>query len=533
MSPGLAASLSSFSPAALRAIREAARAEQARRSLHEFVRQAWHIVEPADPFVDGWHVAAVCAHLEAVTRGEINRLLINIPPGHAKSLIVSVLWPAWIWTQQPAFRGLFGSYALDLAVRDSVRCRDLVSSDWYTKHFTTHVDSRGDVRTWNLKDDSNAKDWFSNTASGFRVALSVGGASTGWRGDLVCVDDPHNTKKAASDVEREAAIVWWDRAMSSRFNDMRRQRRVIVMQRLHEKDLAGHVEAQGGYEILRLPSLFEPKRRCVTYVRRPDPETGELRREELFRDPREDENELLFPARFTEKVIEQAKVDLGGDFAAQHQQRPVPAGGLIFEKSWWRFWKPDGTAADERHPRPDGCYEGPARAMPAAFDRLVLSLDANFKGVADKGNDPVVFVVVGCKGADRFVLDRVRLFSGFGATLEQFRVLVRKWPKARTRLVEDKANGSAIVEVLREEVGGIVPVTPEGGKEARAQAIAPQVQGGNVYLPDGAPWLEEWVSEFASFPRGEHDDQVDALSQALIYLVEPDGLTRLRMLATR
>jgi len=530
--PALAASLSSLSPVALRAIAEAARAERARRSLHEFVRQGWALVEPAAPFVDGWHVGAICAHLEAVTRGEINRLLVNVPPGHAKSLIVSVLWPAWIWTQQPSFRGMFASYALDLAVRDSVRCRDLVESDWYVKHFTTHTDSRGASYTWRLKDDSNAKDMFANTASGFRLALGVGGASTGFRADLVSVDDPLNVKKAASDVERESAIVWWDRAMSSRFNDMTRQRRVIIMQRLHQKDLAGHVEAQGGYEILRLPSEFEPSRRCVTYVRRPN-EAGELMRTELFRDPRTDAGELLFPAKFPAEVIEQAKKDLGSDYAAQHQQRPVDAAGGIFKRSHWRFWKPDGVGTDEQAPRPDGCYAGPARPLPASFDRTVLSLDANFKGVQAKGNDPVVFVVIGCKGADRFVLDRVRLFVGFNETLAHFRILVKKWPRALRRLVEDKANGSAIIETLREEIGGIIPVEPEGGKEARAHAVEPQVAGGNVYLPDGAPWLEEWVDEFAVFPRGEHDDQVDALTQALVHLIEPDGVQRLRALASR
>lgn len=506
-----------MTPAQLLALRDATRAEAARRSLREFVRQAWHVVEPAMPYMHGWHIDAICDHLQAVTRDEIDRLLITIPPGHAKSLLVSVLWPAWTWATNPAERSLFGSYSMDLAVRDSVRCRDLIESDWYRTTFAPD---------WSLKDDSNAKDWFQNTASGFRVSLSVGGQSTGLRGNLVVVDDPLNVKRASSAIEREGAIRWWDVAMSSRFNDMRRQRRVIIMQRLHEQDLAGHVLAQGGYEHLNLPTRFEEKRRCVTYVRKPEGRT------ELFRDPRTVENELLFPSLFTPAVVEQAEKDLRGDFFGQHQQRPLPATGGTFKKAWWRFWKPDGTGADVS-PRPDGCYEGPARPIPERFDRVVISLDANFKGVQSKGNDPVVFVVVGCKGADRFVLDRVRLFVGFTETLSAFRLLVKKFPKAYRKLVEEKANGAAIIESLQAEIGGIVPIDPEGGKEARASAVAPQVESGNVYLPDGAPWLDEWVDEFATFPKGAHDDQVDALSQALLELLTSDSAARLRSLATR
>lgn len=511
-----------LTPALIRATHARVRAEKARRSLAEFVRQAWPIVEPAMPLAWGWHVDAICGHLEAVTRGDVERLCINIPPGHAKSILVSVMWPAWEWSTTPAERSLFASYSDGLAVRDSVRCRDLVESEWYVRSFRTDLEGR---RTWNMKGDSNAKDWFQNDRTGFRVSLTVGGASTGHRGNKVAVDDPHNVRTASSALEREAVIRWWDVAMSSRFNDMRAQKRVIIMQRLHEGDLTGHVLAQGGYEHLCLPSLYEPKRRCRTFK-----VGGAL----LFEDPRTREGSPLFPALFTPAVLEQALADLKEtEFAAQHQQRPVPAGGGLFKKAWWRFWKPSGTKEQGAHPRPDGTYTGPARELPERFDRTVISLDANFKGDRKKGNDPVVFVVIGCKGADRFVLDRVRLFVGFGETVTQFRTLSKLHPKAFRKLVEAKANGDAIIETLQSEIGGIVAVTPEGGKESRASAIAPQVEGGNVYLPDGAPWLDEWVAEFASFPRGAHDDQVDALSQALIDLTTNNGADRFRALAAR
>lgn len=484
------------------------RAEKARRSLHEFVRQAWPVVEPATPFIDTWHVGAICDHLEAVTRGEITRLLINVPPGHAKSLLVAVLWPAWVWSFRPAWRGLFASYAYDLAERDSVRCRALIRSDWYR----VFMEGGG----WGIVEDQDTKGYFVNTASGFRFSTSVEAQATGWRGDAVVVDDPVSAKEAPSEAKRREAIHWWDLVMSSRLNDMERGARVIIMQRLHEDDLAGHVLVQGGYEHLCLPSEFEPARRAVTC------RTVGGVRSEFWRDPRTTDGELLFPKLFPATVLEQARKDLGsGGYAGQHGQRPTPEGGGMFKKGWWRFWKPDGIAPDHC-PRPNGCWEGPARALPK-LDRVVLSLDAAFK--ATDSTDFVVFQIWGTSAADRFLLAQVRGRMSFTDTLSTFRRLAREWPQARQKLVEDKANGPAIINTLKHEISGIIAVNPEGGKEARAAAVQPQVESGNVYLPDSVPWLDGFVEEFAAFPRGRHDDQVDALTQALNHMANrSDGV---------
>ena len=494
-----------------------ARAEKARRRFHEFVRQAWPIVEPATPFRDTWHIGAVCEHLEAVTRGEISRLLINIPPGHAKSLLVSVLWPAWTWTFRPAWRGLFASYAYDLAERDSVRCRALIRSDWY----------RGFMEAggWRIVDDQDTKGYFVNSASGFRFSTSIEAQATGWRGDAVVVDDPLSAKEAPSEAKRKETIHWWDLVMSSRLNDMDRGARVIIMQRLHEGDLSGHVLAQGGYEHLCLPSEFDPANRAVTS------RTVGGQRTEFWRDPRETEGELLFPALFPQRVLEQAKKDLGSSgYAGQHDQRPTPEGGGMFKRSWWRFWRREGTGPEERCPRPRGCWEGPARTLPE-FDRTIISLDAAFK--ATDTSDFVVFQVWGMKQADRFLLAQARGRMSFTETLTTFRRLARDWPRAYRKLVEDKANGSAIINTLQKEISGVVAINPEGGKEARAAAVQPAIESGNVYLPDGAPWLDDFVGEFSAFPRGRHDDQVDCLTQALLDLGnQARSLERFIMLAT-
>lgn len=483
-------------------------AERARRSLHEFVKQAWTIVDPAYVFLDNWHIGAICEHLEAVARGEIQRLLINIPPGHAKSLLVSVIWPAWVWSWRPTWQAIFGAYAADLSTRDSKRCRTLIESDWYR---TSFMEPGG----WEFRHDSNRANDYSNTANGRRLSMSVDGKATGERGDCVVVDDPINATDIMSKAARDSVLTWWDKVMSSRLNNMAKGSRVIIMQRLHEEDLSGHVLDQGGYEHLRLPSEFNPKKKTITF------HTVNGERKQLWEDPRTEPGELLFPALFSAEVLAQAKKDLGSDgYSGQHDQDPSPAEGNLFKRKWWRFWKPDGVAAESAL-RPDGCYEGPARPLPKLYYQLI-SLDAAFKGKSEKGkekgSDYVVFQVWAVERADRYLLHQVRGRMTFTQTCDTFRALCKQFPLARKKIVEDAANGPAVIDTLASEIAGIVPVKPEGGKESRAAAAQPQIESGNVYLPEGAPWLSDFVDEFASFPKGKNDDQVDCATQALLEL---------------
>ena len=488
-------------------------AEKARRSFRSFVTQAWPIVDPAHPLIDAWHLDAICLHLQEVARGGIRRLIINIPPGFGKSMLVCVLWPAWMWTHRPAWRALFSSHAAPLALRDSVRCRALVESEWY-------VDAFSRPSGWSLSSDQNVKSRFTNTATGDRMAIGAGAGATGFRGDAFVVDDPLSAMGAYSKNERDEITRWWDEETSQRLDQPLLAARVVVQQRLHEEDLAGHLIDGGGYEVLSLPSEFEPERRATTFhiVR-----NGHEAREPFWQDPRTEPGELLCPALRSADAIALAKHDLQGGYAGQHQQRPTPAGGGMFRAEWWRFWKPDGRAPDCVGQRPRGCSDAPARPLPERFVEILVSVDANFKDRA--GADPVSILVIMFAGADRYVLDRVHGPLGFTKTVQQLVAVCARWPRARRKLIEDKANGSAIIETLKTEIPGIIAVEPQGGKEARAWAIQPQVQAGNVFLPDGAPWLQEFVEEFSAFPLGRHDDDVDALSQALS---DNDGAGRYR-----
>jgi hypothetical protein len=294
--------------------------ELATRYFREFVRQAWAIIEPLTPFVPGWHIDAIIDHLEAVTHSEIRNLLINVPPRHMKSLLVSVLWPAWEWIQHPERRWLFSSYAASLSIRDSIKCRTLIESPWYQSFW-------GD--RFALSSDQNTKTRFDNDRSGYRIATSVGGAATGEGGDRIVCDDPHNVQEAESDSIRKTTTDWYDVVMSTRVNDPRTAAKVVVMQRCHQRDLSGHLLAQGGWDLLCLPAEYEG----------PTPATSIG-----FLDPRMNLGELLWPERFGPKEIEALKISLGSYGAAgQLQQRPSPAGGGIFKRHWFRYWQPRGA----------------------------------------------------------------------------------------------------------------------------------------------------------------------------------------------
>lgn len=455
-------------------------------ALHTFVRLAWPQVEPARSFQDNWHIGAICEHLEAVTRGEVTRLVINVPPGSMKSLSACVFWPAWVWTFRPETKWIYASYSDSLSVRDNLRTRRLVESDWYQNRW-------GDVFRPNPDEWRATK--FSNDRGGMRMATSVAGTVTGEHADVQVVDDPLKPREVtgAGAVSRAAlneCWEWWRTTMATRLVEPSRSARVIIMQRLHEDDLAGHVLREGGYEHLCLPMEYETASACRTSVVVQD--TGAT-----FADPRCEEGELLWPDRFSAEAVASRKRELGSmGWAAQDQQRPAPAEGAVFKAEWLRYY----------------------RALPPGPGRVIQSWDCTFKGTDT--SDWVVGQVWKVIGGGYYLVDQVRARMGFSETLAAVRSLSALHPNATRKLVEDKANGPAVIDMLRKDVPGLVAVNPQGGKEARANAVAPLWESGNVYLPDPsiAPWVTGFVDELLAFPSGRHDDQVDAMTQALLQL---------------
>jgi predicted phage terminase large subunit-like protein len=472
-------------------------AELASRSLKEFVIQAWPILEPATPFVDGIHISAMCLHLQAVSKGEIANLIINVPPGHAKSLITAVFWPAWLWIHHPEARMLYSSNRMELAIRDSLKCRRLIESPWYQENW-------GD--RYQLREDQNTKERFENTRGGYRVVVAIG-AGTGERGDYVVVDDPHTVDGVESDTQRRSVIEWWNGSMATRVNDLATGHKVVIQQRLHELDLTGDLLRRGGYELLCLPAEFEPELRCTTPIG--------------WTDPRTEAGELLWPQKISQRDLEGLKASLGSyRYAGQYQQRPAPAAGGIFQKPWFRFYQPPNVELGPVEVcLPDGTVARiQAVPLPAQFDVIIQSWDMAFKD--SDTSDYVVGQVLGALKADRFLLDQRRARLDMPDTKEAVKEMKKKWPRTAAILVEDKANGPAVIQELGHDIPGLIEVTPEGGKTARAHAAAPQIESGNLYLPHPqfAPWVEELIEEFAAFPNGRYDDQVDATTQALNWL---------------
>lgn len=450
--------------------------EICRRSFAWFCRLAWHVLEPSTPLRWGWALDAMAAHLQAVHEGRIRNLLINVPPGCMKSLMTSVFFPAWEWGAggRPSLRFISTSHAERLAIRDNLKCRRLIESPWYRERWPVVLEA-----------DQNAKGKFENTARGFRECMAFT-SMTGSRGDRVIIDDPLSVDAALSEAELENARTTFLEAVPTRVND-ERSSIIVIMQRLHENDTSGIILERGlDYEHLMLPMRFDPERRCSTSIG--------------FTDPRTQDGELLFPERFSEATVRNLERTMGGyAVAGQLQQRPVPRGGGVFKSEWLQRWAPG--------------------SLPARMDQLIQSWDMTFKDGAR--SDYVVGQLWGRKGSNFYLLDQVRRQMDFVQTLQSVRALTVRWPQAWTKLVEEKANGAAVISQLRGTVGGFVPITPKESKESRAFAVTPLFESGNVYLPpaEGHAWVErDFLPELLTFPAGAHDDQVDAMTQALTYL---------------
>jgi predicted phage terminase large subunit-like protein len=472
------------------------RAELAGRSFREFIEQSWKVVRPSEAFISAWHIDAIAEHLQAVYDRQIQYLVINIPPGHAKSVVVAVQFPAWLWLKDPSYQLICATYAHKLTVRDAVRSRDLITSPWYRETFNPD---------WSLKEDANEKDLFYNTRTGFRCSISVTGQGTGHRGNGVIYDDILSRDQSYSDAERTRACEWVRQTMSSRRNDLGRDWEIVIAQRLHEADPYGEMIASGKYTVLCLPSEYDPARRCVTSIG--------------WKDPRTEPGELLFPALFPAHVIEQCKKDLGSyAYAGQHQQQPSPAEGGILKRHWWRYWQLSGQNLPPVQVRwPDGTIRDIAAiTLPDDLEEFAQSWDCAFKDL--DSSDYVVGQTWARKRADRFLLDQDRERKNFPATVQAVRNMSAKWPKASCKLIEDKANGTAVIASLRHEISGLIEVNPEGGKIARASGVSPQIESGNVYLPHPmiAAWVGAYIEECAAFPNAAHDDQVDATTQMLL-----------------
>lgn len=449
-------------------------------TLYDFVSMAWEHVEPS-AFVGNWHIEELCNHLEAVSRCEILRLVINIPPGTSKSSVVGVFWPVWEWIRNPVTRFMFASFDQSLVCRDADKMIKLLTSPWFIARWGVLLE-RGNL----------ASSDFSNVAGGWRFSTSPGGKATGRHAHIQVADDPIKPKDAAGgSTMRKTALravsEWWSSTMATRAADLATLRRIVLMQRLDVDDLAGECIAEG-YELLRLPMRYEADNPCVT---------------DWGGDQRTTEGELLFPERFPETAVTTLERELGPDVAAaQLQQRPNRKGGSVF-RFGWRYWSHDGR---------DGSIVLPGAGL------QMQSWDCTFKDAAT--SDFVCGQVWMASARRYFLLDQLCERWDLPATIAAIEALSKKWPKAFDKLIEDKANGSAVEQTLRHTLRGLTLCEPLGGKEARANAVAPLFAAELVYIPHPsiAPWVVAYRTQLENFPFAVNDDMVDSTSQALLRL---------------
>jgi len=474
-------------PAKLQQAKRLRDARGARDSLATFIRRTWHAVED-DELQWNWHLDVICDRLERVAVGDIQRLVVCIPPGMMKSLTVSVFYPAWRWLHNPARRLQFLSGSNSVRKRDSRRTRKVVRSKWFAGA------QEAMEREWQMAGDQDTKINFENSHGGFRQCMTIGGKITGDRADEQICDDPYDVKEATKGEEARVrermndVIHDWDNVLANRLNDVRTNPRILIMQRLHPADLAGEL-IERGWEHVVLPMEYEPDHPHL-----------------CDDDPRDEKGELLFPTRYPREVVDNFKQSmLSEQYAAQYQQRPVAKGGAVVKSDWLRRWS---------HVPDDG--------------KWAQSWDLRAGG--DGGESSYAVGQLWCQPADKpgeaWLVDQKRGRWDITETLGvmESEQTETPWPKASAVLVEEKADGRAVVPMLERKIAGLMGTSPKGSKLARLEAVAPFFKSGSVRLPstEKRGWITEYVSELTTFPSAPNDDQVDATSQALKYLLVDD-----------
>jgi predicted phage terminase large subunit-like protein len=442
-----------------------------RTDLASFIGKAFGQITPGATYLPNWHIRAIAWHLQQVEAGQIKRLVITMPPRSLKSIAASVAFPAWILGRDPTRKIVCVSYANELSVKHSNDCRAVMQSDWYQALFPQN-------RIRRLKNTEHEVHTVSN---GYRFATTTGGTLTGRGGNLIIIDDPIKASDAASEITRARVKSWFDETLLSRLDNKTEDAIVLVMQRLHVDDLAGHVLEKGGWVHLNLPAIAECEAKVVTgpnrhYVR----QIGEV----------------LHPAREPRFVLDELKIAMGSStFSAQYQQAPVPPGGNMVRWEWFETY-------DELPPL-------------GSNDKIVTSWDTASK--ATELADYTVGITFQTSGERIFIRDVVRERLDYPSLVRRVLAERERW-KPTALLIEDKGSGTSLIQDLRSKFVPVIPILPEGDKIVRMSAQSAKIEGGAVYLPKKADWLGDFRAEILAFPHGQFDDQVDALSQGLRWI---------------
>ena len=448
-----------------------ARLELARRTLIDFTCHTF------PNYQAGWHHELLAEYLDQYISGNIKRLIVTMPPRHGKSELVSRRLPAFILGKNPDATIIATSYTADLATRMNRDVQRIMDDPSYKQLFPETRLSGANVRSIAQGTYLRNSDIFEVVGRrGYYKSAGVGGAITGMGCNYGIIDDPiKNRAEAESLTFRKMVYDWYISTFYTRLES--NASILITMTRWHEDDLVGRLldaskndPGADQWVVLNLPATTEK------------PGT---------RDPRSP-GEALWPEKYSDSELRSIKITLGTyDWESLYQQNPSSPEGMILERAWWQYY----------------------RQAPNHFDEIIQSWDCTFKDT--DGTDYVVGQVWGKLGSNKYLLDQVRDRMDLPTTIRAIKNLSNKWPLAEAKYIEDKANGPAVIQMLKGQISGLIAVEPEGGKVVRARAVSPTIEAGDVYLPDRQSWVNDFVEECAAFPNGKFDDQVDAMTQAL------------------
>jgi len=439
-----------------------------RQDLLAFTVKVFQTVNPGTTYKHNWHIDAIVHHLQECEAGRINRLLVTQPPRSLKSLCISVAYVAWTLGHDPSKEIICVSYSNELAGDLARQFRMVVESDWYKRLFP---------QTRPVKDTGLE---FITTKGGGRIATSIGGSLTGRGGDTIIIDDPLKAEDGFSELARKRVTEWYSGTLVSRINDKTKGTIIVVMQRLHEDDLAGHLIEKGGWTRLNLPAIAAERQEIPIgpgkiYIRKP--------------------GDVLHPVHEPRQVLDQIKAEIGNfKFSSQYMQAPVPLEGNLVKWKWFRSY--DHAPAHNE----DG--------------KVIQSWDTAYKITGD--TDYSVCTTWLKKGKDYYLIDVHRERLDYPSLKKRVTELVHR-SAAHWVLIEDKGSGTSLIQDLRADRNGVRPIAimPEGDKVTRMSTVARLIESGQVFLPKEAAWLDDFNTEILAGPYGRYDDQVDGVSQVL------------------
>ncbi len=435
------------------------------------MQASFAIVSGGGRFLPNWHIEAICHELSQVINGNTRRLIITVPPRSLKSICASVCLPAFILGHDPARRIICVSYSEGLARKHANDCRALMRSGLYRGVFpATRISPAKDTETEVM-----------TTARDSRLATSVGGTLTGRGGNLVIIDDPLKPQEAQSQSARDSLKQWYSNTLLSRLDHKTEGSIIVVMQRLHPDDLVGHLLEQEGWRHLNLPAIAEEESNV---------------RLSATRSFRRQVGGLLHPERESRAALDELTSMGTMEFSAQYQQAPVPVGGNLIKWSWFKFYDQTPTVSPS--------------------DKIIISWDTALS--SSQLADYSACVVLLVRRQSIFILDVIRARLEYPdlkrAVLENYHRWHRMAPSCDL-VIEKKGSGLSLIQDLQRDGVYAIGITPEGDKIMRMAAKTAPIEAGAVHLPARAPWVEEFKKEILSFPASKHDDQIDALSQAL------------------